>query len=153
MLISLKSFIDKKILLRHFFILIKATDQLLNVLVDRQVRAGAHLDMHRVLLAEIQSQVLDFPGPSGRKKSCLPIRTDLVHDPPHLRLESHVFRGLASNKPIPSIRSASSITRNVTRFKFVLFCSSRSIILPGVATMISTPRINENSCPFLSVPP
>lgn len=49
-----------------------------------------------------------------------------------------IFRTWNSN-PIVIIWSASSITKYVTLFKFVALCLTRSISLPGVAIITSTP--------------
>lgn len=52
-----------------------------------------------------------------------------------------------------NILSASSSTKNDTRFKFVAFIFTRSIILPGVATTISAPPSKAFDCSHLLPPP
>ena len=52
--------------------------------------------------------------------------------------KSQIFQILSSN-PMSSIRSASSITRNVTLQTPKSFESSKSISLPGVANKMSMP--------------
>ena len=55
--------------------------------------------------------------------------------------------------PMSSIRSASSMTRYVTRFRFVLPCSKWSIKRPGVAITISTPDCKSRTWRDFGTPP
>lgn len=52
-----------------------------------------------------------------------------------------------------SIRSASSRTKNVHLFKFVVFVSKKSKSLPGVAIKISTPSLSLRAYSPLGTPP
>jgi hypothetical protein len=56
-------------------------------------------------------------------------------------------------KPMSSMRSASSSTRNCTWDSSALRLPQWSSKRPGVATRISTPALQGGSCTFMSTPP
>src|ERR1700722_2883724 len=56
-------------------------------------------------------------------------------------------------KPMSSMRSASSSTKNSTSPRRSALLCTRSSSRPGVATMMSTPLSSERTCPPIDTPP
>ena len=85
----------------------------------------------------------------SRKKSAASPCTSLGHVALHMSvclsgLVCSTIVLICGSKPMSSILSASSSTKNVQRRKFVLPASNISINLPGVAIHISTPETRNS---------
>ena len=78
--------------------------------------------------------------PCSTIHKCLSIWSNLRTDLSDLRFKTHVLEKINYFKEkFTSMRSASSITRYVTLFRFVTFEERKSIILPGVQITICLP--------------
>eukprot|EP00965_Chrysotila_dentata_P167851 5542852-Pleurochrysis_carterae.AAC.1 len=67
-----------------------------------------------------------------------------------------MIRSICGAKPISNMRSASSSTTYVIRWRLVTrppFAVSMSIIRPGVHTSISAPRLSSAICCLIAAPP
>ena len=76
-------------ILQHFFTRADHVDQLLDAQVCCQI-VMPDLDVHWILLAKVQRQLLHVLRPGRREQQRLPVWPDLPHDLPDLRLKSHV---------------------------------------------------------------
>ena len=63
------------------------------------------------------------------------------------------MRLTSGKKPISSMRSASSSTKNSTLSSFTIFWPIKSHRRPGVAMRISTPRSIASTCGTCDTPP
>ena len=79
-----------KYLLLHFFARFQNENNLFDAVVAREI-VVANLNVHRVFLAEVESQFLNFLRPGCREEQSLPVRPNLANDFPNLGLEPHIY--------------------------------------------------------------